>query len=142
MNQFETIKAAVTPRQVAEHYRLRVLRNGMTCCPFHEDRHPSMKLNEDYFYCFGCHATGDVIDFTPASLGFRPTPLRRNWKLTLELMRKQNRFHSPTMQSEPGTGSGSAFLFCGNISAIFASGSCGIVPKNREIPFIPALPRR
>ena len=22
-----------------------------------------MKLNEDYFYCFGCGATGDVIDF-------------------------------------------------------------------------------
>lgn len=21
-----------------------------------------MKLNEDYFYCFGCGATGDVID--------------------------------------------------------------------------------
>ena len=64
MNQFETIKAAVTPRQVAEHYGLRVLRNGMTCCPFHEDRHPSLKLNKDYFYCFGCGASGDVIDFT------------------------------------------------------------------------------
>ena len=24
--------------------------------------HPSMKLNERYFYCFGCGATGDVID--------------------------------------------------------------------------------
>ena len=32
------------------------------CCPFHNDRTPSMKLNEDYFYCFGCGATGDVID--------------------------------------------------------------------------------
>ena len=36
----------------------------MACCPFHDDRHPSLKLNEDYFYCFGCGATGDVIDFT------------------------------------------------------------------------------
>lgn len=69
MNQFETIKAAVTPRQVAEHYGLRVLRNGMTCCPFHEDRHPSLKLNEDYFYCFGCRASGDVIDFTAKLFG-------------------------------------------------------------------------
>ena len=24
--------------------------------------YPSMKLNERYFYCFGCGATGDVID--------------------------------------------------------------------------------
>lgn len=69
MNQFETIKAAVTPRQVAEHYGLRVLRNGMTCCPFHEDRHPSLKLNEDYFFCFGCGASGDVIDFTARLFG-------------------------------------------------------------------------
>ena len=35
----------------------------MVCCPFHNDRTPSMKLNEDYFYCFGCGAHGDVIDF-------------------------------------------------------------------------------
>ena len=69
MNQFETIKAAVTPRQVAEHYGLRVLPNGMTCCPFHEDRHPSMKLNEDYFFCFDCGASGDVIDFTARLFG-------------------------------------------------------------------------
>ena len=35
----------------------------MACCPFHNDRHPSLKLNEDYFFCFGCGAKGDVIDF-------------------------------------------------------------------------------
>lgn len=35
----------------------------MVNCPFHDDRSPSMKLNEDYFYCFGCGAKGDVIDF-------------------------------------------------------------------------------
>ena len=72
MNQFETIKAAVTPRQVAEHYGLRVLPNGMACCPFHKDRHPSMKLNEDYFFCFGCGASGDVIDFTARMFGISP----------------------------------------------------------------------
>ena len=69
MRVFETIKAAVTPMQAAEHYGLRVLPNGMTCCPFHEDRHPSLKLNEDYFFCFGCGASGDVIDFTARLFG-------------------------------------------------------------------------
>ena len=64
MKLFESVKAAVPLRQAAETYGLRVLRNGMTCCPFHEDRHPSLKLNEDYFFCFGCGASGDVIDFT------------------------------------------------------------------------------
>ena len=69
MNQFESVKAAVPLRQAAETYGLSVSRNGMTCCPFHEDRHPSLKLNKDYFYCFGCHASGDVIDFTGRLFG-------------------------------------------------------------------------
>ena len=37
--------------------------------PFHDDRHPSMKLNRDYFYSFGCGATGDVIDFVARLFG-------------------------------------------------------------------------
>lgn len=69
MNQFESVKAAVTLTQAAEHYGLTARRNGMTCCPFHEDRHPSMKLNEDYFFCFGCGVSGDVIDFTARLFG-------------------------------------------------------------------------
>ena len=63
MNLFATIKAAVPVKQAAKHYGLKVNRNSMACCPFHNDRHPSMKLNEDYFFCFGCGAKGDVIDF-------------------------------------------------------------------------------
>lgn len=63
MNLFSQIKAAVTTRQAAEYYGLKVSRNGMTCCPFHQDKHPSMKV-DDRYYCFGCHQTGDVISFT------------------------------------------------------------------------------
>ena len=63
MNLFETVKSAVTVKQAAEYYGCKVNRGDMICCPFHDDRHPSMKLNRDYFYCFGCGATGDVIDF-------------------------------------------------------------------------------
>ena len=62
MNLFESVKAAVTVRQAVEHYGLEVNRGNMVCCPFHADCTPSMKLNEDYFYCFGCGAHGDVID--------------------------------------------------------------------------------
>ena len=50
-------------KEAAEHYGLKIGRGDMVCCPFHADRTPSMKLNEDYFYCFGCGASGDVIDF-------------------------------------------------------------------------------
>ena len=61
---FEVVKQSVTAREAAELYGIAVGRGGMACCPFHDDRHPSLKLNEDYFYCFSCGATGDVIDFT------------------------------------------------------------------------------
>ena len=62
MNIFETVKQSVTTRQAAERYGIRVERNGMCHCPFHDDSTPSMKLDRRY-YCFGCGATGDVIDF-------------------------------------------------------------------------------
>ncbi len=34
-------------------------------CPFHEEKTPSFSVNEDkgVFHCFGCHESGDVIDF-------------------------------------------------------------------------------
>ena len=62
MTIYETIKAAISVKKAAEHYGLNINRNGMACCPFHNDRHPSLKLNEEYFFCFGCGAKGDVID--------------------------------------------------------------------------------
>lgn len=63
MNLFEAVKQSVTTRQAAERYGLKVNRNGMAVCPFHNDKNPSMKVDRR-FYCFGCGATGDVIDFT------------------------------------------------------------------------------
>ncbi|OUQ49636.1 CHC2 zinc finger domain-containing protein [Lachnoclostridium sp. An118] len=68
MNVFEAVKNTVTARQAAEHYGLKVTRKGMACCPFHRDRHPSMKLDQR-FHCFGCQVDGDVIDFTAAYFG-------------------------------------------------------------------------
>ena len=64
MNIFETVKSAIPVRQAAEYYGLQICKNNMTCCLFHPDKHPSMKLNDDYYYYFGCGATGDVIDLT------------------------------------------------------------------------------
>ena len=61
---FEIVRRSVSLREAAELYGIEIGRNGMACCPFHDDKNPSLKLNEDYFYCFGCGATGDVIEFT------------------------------------------------------------------------------
>ncbi len=62
MNLFASIKDQVTAREAAEYYGFDVGRNGMMCCPFHDDKHPSMKVDKG-FYCFGCGAKGDVIKF-------------------------------------------------------------------------------
>ena len=71
-NVFEAVKQSVSTREAAEFYGIKVSRTGMACCPFHDDKNPSMKLNEEYFYCFGCGATGDVIDFTAKLFNLSP----------------------------------------------------------------------
>ena len=67
-NVFEAVKQSVTTRQAALVYGISVGRNGMACCPFHDDRHPSMKVDRR-FHCFACQADGDVIDFTSRLFG-------------------------------------------------------------------------
>lgn len=62
MNVFNTVKQSVTTRQAAEMYGLKIRRNNMVSCPFHNDRTPSMKV-DNRFHCFGCGVDGDVIDF-------------------------------------------------------------------------------
>ena len=71
-NVFEAVKQSVSTREAAEFYGIEVKRNGMACCPFHDDKNPSMKLNKEYFYCFGCGATGDVIDLTARLYNLSP----------------------------------------------------------------------
>lgn len=69
---YDTLKARVTVPQAAAHYGVRIGQNGMCRCPFHSDKTPSMKINETYFYCFGCHSTGDVIDFAAKLFDLSP----------------------------------------------------------------------
>ena len=68
INIFEQIKSRVTARQAAEYYGLKVERNGMACCPFHDDKHPSMKIDQNY-YCFGCGAKGDATNYVAEMFG-------------------------------------------------------------------------
>ena len=68
MNIFQEIKTFVSAGKAAEQYGIKINRNKMACCPFHDDRHPSMKIDQNYF-CFACGAKGDVIDFTARLFG-------------------------------------------------------------------------
>lgn len=38
-------------------------------CPFHEEKTPSFTVFDDRFFCFGCKASGDVIDFVRRTSG-------------------------------------------------------------------------
>ena len=62
MDLFKYINERVTARQVVEFYGIAVDGHGFCRCPFHNDRHPSMKADRK-FHCFGCGAHGDAIDF-------------------------------------------------------------------------------
>lgn len=68
MNIFSEVKEHLTARQAAEYYGLQVKRNGLACCPFHDDRHPSMKIDKNY-HCFACGVGGDVIDYVSRRYG-------------------------------------------------------------------------
>ena len=69
MSIFEKVKAQVSARKVAEYYGLKVNRNGMACCPFHNDKHPSMKVDDNHYHCFGCGAHGDAIGYVAQLYG-------------------------------------------------------------------------
>ena len=68
MNVFEVVKQSATTRQAAECYGFHVNRTGKIICPFHNDKNPSMKV-DNRFHCFGCGADGDVIDFVSKLYG-------------------------------------------------------------------------
>ncbi len=98
MRLFESVRAGVTARDAAERYGIHVNRNGMACCPFHEDRHPSMKLDSRY-HCFGCQADGDAIDLTGRLFGLEPVDaakkLAEDFGISYEEPKKKKRSKKP-----------------------------------------------
>ena len=68
MNMFEAVRENVDTKSVARHYGIKINRSEMACCPFHNDKSPSMKISNRYF-CFGCGEKGDSIDFVSKYFG-------------------------------------------------------------------------
>lgn len=61
----DIVKETLTAREVAEFYGMHVTDKGFCCCPFHNEKTPSMQLyrGQGGFYCFGCGKGGDIITF-------------------------------------------------------------------------------
>lgn len=68
MNLFETVRTNVKAIDVVLMAGFQPNRSKMICCPFHNDKHPSMKVDRRYF-CFGCGAKGDAVDFVANCYG-------------------------------------------------------------------------
>jgi len=69
MNVFATVKTSINTREAAERYGVEVNRHGKALCPFHNDRNPSLFVDDDHYHCFACGEHGDVIDFTAKLFG-------------------------------------------------------------------------
>lgn len=53
---------------IIQSYGISTKKRGnkyWACCPFHNEKTPSFSISpeEGFYYCFGCHASGDVITF-------------------------------------------------------------------------------
>lgn len=78
---FQDARRLVSTRSAAEYYGFTANRAGYICCPFHNERTPSLKLFPDGGWkCFGCGRGGSSIDFVMELFGL---PL-------LEAVRKMN----------------------------------------------------
>ena len=69
MNVFEAVKTSINTREAAERYGVEVNRHGKALCPFHNDRNPSLFVDDDHYHCFACGEHGDVIDLTSKLYG-------------------------------------------------------------------------
>ncbi len=64
-NDLQTIKSKIKISSELEK-KTKVIKKGKDfwcCCPFHEEKTPSCKINDDSgsYYCFGCGAKGDIF---------------------------------------------------------------------------------
>lgn len=61
------IQSRLSIREIISSY-VNVIRKGRDywcICPFHNDKNPSMKINEERgtYYCFGCKESGNIFTF-------------------------------------------------------------------------------
>ena len=71
MNVFATVKTSINAREAAARYGVEVNRHGKALCPFHNDRNPSLFVDDDHYHCYACGEHGDVIDLTAKLFGLK-----------------------------------------------------------------------
>lgn len=81
----EQIESArrVDLEQLVSRAGVKLIRRGryvVACCPFHKDKTPSFKVENNRYHCFGCSADGDAISWVCETerLNFADAVLRLN----------------------------------------------------------------
>ena len=91
------IKNRIDTIEAFEYYGLQPNRKGFICCPFHNEKTPSMKVYKGNggYHCFGCGEHGGVIDFVMKyfNLSFKEaiTKLNNDFNLGLPIGEKLDR---------------------------------------------------
>lgn len=106
MNIFQAVKEAVSCRDAASFYGIKVGNNGLCRCPFHNDNTPSMKVDIRY-YCFGCGEKGDVIDFVGKLYGLRPYDAAKKLADDFRIIGYDNYSNSTDTNNNRGLSAGS-----------------------------------
>ena len=73
-NQLKQLKTSISLIRLIESQGYQIKPEGkdhVMCCPFHDDKTPSLKISTDknVFNCFGCGASGTVIDWMMKTKG-------------------------------------------------------------------------
>ena len=55
----EHIPLAEACEKLGIHIQRRQL---LALCPFHHDKHPSLRIYQDHFHCYACQAHGNIFD--------------------------------------------------------------------------------
>ena len=65
MNKIDVseVKLRYSMKDILERLGIEINQRGFICCPFHNEKTPSLKIYEHSYFCFGCGTGGDVIDF-------------------------------------------------------------------------------
>lgn len=91
MNDYiiDEIKNKISMKELLSYYGIEINKRGFIKCPFHQEKTASVKIydGDKGFYCFGCGAGGDVIDFVQQyfNLNFKQALVKINQDFNLGL---------------------------------------------------------
>ena len=71
MSVFDDVRTIAFP-DILAHYGIEEDRNHNCLCPFHGDKHPSMKVYQDHGYCFACGVSTDGVKLVAHLFGLSP----------------------------------------------------------------------